>query len=167
MGAPQTYDPDTIRPGRGLLLVEIVEKLGGKTDGGIELVGAWQDRHDKDTCYSRVLKVGPKPDFIHGVDGDLINVPTGTPDPGVPFWRDGKGVVWPTGFAEVSVGEVVLHPRDMPLTFLWPREGSSGSEYVRYGLVWLHECIAVLDNFDKGSFRQICYAKAAIEDSLL
>lgn len=151
MGAMAEMDPRTVRPARGKLLIELVQQLGGVTAGGIVLAGHFQDRHGRDTVYGRVLAMGEPPAVGWGRRGRLPDVPDDTPDPGHGCWRE-RERPWPDGFLTVSVGDVVLAPRDVPLAFAWrdPTTGRSG----RYALVIVHELIAVIEG-DPAGFVQI------------
>lgn len=153
-------NPQAIRPTRGMVIVEILEQLGGQTASGIHLHAGYEDKHDKDTCYSRVVKIGPLPDFHYGRSGQLAVKVEGSLDPGTVAWRDG-GKTWTENHTGVKPGDVVLHPRDVPKVFVWSEESDEHDK--AYALVYLHELLAVLDDFEPGMFRQLSVGKSAME----
>jgi len=120
---PLELDPARVHPNRGYLLVEITEKLGGLTKGGIFIPGSIADTDRKDTAMGRILELGPPPELCtrKKVRGERS-------DP----WVPNPGVAWPDDYEPFVVGHYVIFPRDVPLAFFWKE--------ARYALVYRHEC---------------------------
>lgn len=136
-----TIDPKIVHPTAGKMLVQIVEVLGGMTRGGIFLPGLHQDHAGKDTCLVRVLEKGGPPSVAYkrGSDGDVVEKVVGH---------------WPEEYRPISVGDVVVMPRDMPLVFVF--------EDRRYGIVMEHEAIVAMpgDEFDQQGFEVVPWKPA-------
>ncbi len=118
------YDSTKIRPTRGKMLVEIIEQLGGVTQGGIFLPAAIVDKAGKDTAMVRVLRVGPKPFVRKATPSGWIITDVKEPD----------------GFCDYQEGDVALFPRDVPMVF--------GFQEKRYAIVLQQDGIAQLDGVD-------------------
>lgn len=135
-------DPSTIRPMPGLIVVEIVEVLGGTTRGGLFVPGVVDDHMGKDTVLCRVLRMGGLPTRAHrktesgGFEEVMLDRP------------------WPPELRGISVGDVVVFPRDVPLAFVW--------EEKRYAIVMEHEGIAVIPaaDFDQKNFQVVPWKPA-------
>ena len=136
-------DPATVNPMPGHLVVQIVEVLGGTTRGGLFVPGVVDDHMGKDTVLCQVLRMGALPTRTYrkaeggGFEEVLLDQP------------------WPAELRGISVGDVVLFPRDVPLAFVW--------EEKRYAVVMEHEAIAAIPaaEFDQKNFQVIAWAPAA------
>jgi co-chaperonin GroES (HSP10) len=120
------YDPETIRPLPGKIVVEIVEKQGGMSPGGLFIPAlAEQRQHLKDTAICRILKLGPP-----GTDYFGYNKQTRE-------WelRHGSRPIP----IRLSVGDHVITPRDVPLVFVWDAK--------RYAIILQHEILAAVDDW--------------------
>ncbi len=137
-------DPDTVRPMPGHLVVEIVEVLGGTTRSGLFVPGVVDDHMGKDTCLCRVLRMGALPNrkYKKGPDGDVQEVLLPGP--------------WPVELRGISVGDVVLFPRDMPCVFVWDER--------RFAIAMEHEAIAAIPaaEFDQRDFEVVPWKPGAL-----
>ena len=141
MGSQTYADPTKIKPMPGKLVVEITEILGGKTKGGVHLPINYQDHMGKDTFYGKVLRVGPPPALAHYKSG---------PGPGLDVRSNKHGNVWPDSMMEpFKVGNIILFPRDVPLSFVWKGK--------RYAICYIHEAIISIDkdDFDPKEFQVV------------
>lgn len=126
----------------GHIVVEIVEVLGGTTRGGLFVPGVVDDHMGKDTVLCRVLRMGGLPTRIYrkteagGFEEVMLDRP------------------WPAELRGISVGDVVLFPRDVPLVFVW--------EEKRHAIVMEHEAIAVIPagEFDQKDFQVVPWKPA-------
>lgn len=125
---PVTCDPEILNPTPGKLIVQIVEQLGGMTKGGIFIPESVADGHNKDTAYGRVVKLGAPPEVrlsfsVKKMDRACDWIPWGKP--------------WPEDYEPITVGDVVLFPRDVPIAVV--------HETGRYAIVQRQELICVLE----------------------
>lgn len=118
---PVQLNPETVHPGRGKLLVEITEQLGGLTKGGIFISAALADTDRKDLAMGRVVRMGALPKTKHSdralrtIRGEF------TPNESCQEWKS----------FPVSVGDLVCFPRDVPLVITWKEK--------RYAIVLMQE----------------------------
>lgn len=116
-------DPAKLRPMAGVMVVEVVEVLGGYTKGGLFIPGTMMDHGGKDTALVQVLRLGDAPIQRVGFkDGE---------------WGYHPCEPWEAASRNISVGDIVLMPRDVPLVFVWGEK--------RYALVYEHEAILAMD----------------------
>ena len=128
MPLEHVLDPATVHPTPGHLVVQIVEQLGGTSQGGIFIPESVADRHTKDTAYGRVVRLGSPPCkrlAFSRKPGDRACDWIPTPQP------------WPEDYEPLVEGDVVLFPRDVPRAFVH----TSG----RYAVLVRHELICVLE----------------------
>lgn len=141
---PLTMDPSRISPTAGVLVTKIVEVLGGYTKSGLFLPGIFQDHSGKDTVLVQVLRKGPPPEkrYIEGGVRDCLP------------WA-------PVAANQVSVGDVILVSRDVPLVFVW--------EDQRYALVYEHEAICAMsyEFFASGGFEMSTWTPGVIGDTVI
>lgn len=137
-------DPSRLRPMPGVMVVQIVEVLGGMTKGGIFVPGGTQDHMGKDTCLVRVLAMGGPPtiQYRRSKDGGMEEKRVGG---------------WPEGYRSISEGDVVVVPRDVPFVFVHDEK--------RYALVFEHEAIVSMpgDEFDQQGFEVVPWRPAPTE----
>lgn len=137
-------DPVLLRPMPGIMVVQIVEVLGGMTKGGIFIPGNHQDHMGKDTCLVKVLAKGPAPvvQYRKGESGGMEEKVVGS---------------WPESYRTITVGDVVVMPRDMDLVFVF--------EERRYALVREHEAIVSMpgDEFDQQGFEVVPWRTNSVD----
>lgn len=135
-------DPSSLSPMPGHVVVQIVEVLGGTTRAGLFVPGVVDDHMGKDTVLCKVIQLGDLPNRIYrktaagGFEEVMLDRP------------------WPAELRGISVGDVVVFPRDVPLVFVW--------EETRYAIVMEHEAIAVIpgSEFDQKDFQVIPWKPA-------
>lgn len=138
MGGYVNLDPSRIKPAAGVMVVQIVEVLGGTTKGGLFLPGTMSDHSGKDTCLVRVMKKGdpPRQRFVTNQTDGRSTVKECKP------WES-------RATDSIGVGDVACMPRDVPLVFVW--------DDCRYALVYEHEaiCAMSMETFEEGGFEVI------------
>lgn len=142
-------DPNRIRPMAGVMVVQIVEVLGGTTKAGLFIPGTMMDHVGKDTCLVRVLRKGPPPTKRYSNKTD-----------GTTTVRD--CLPWDEEYCrQISVGDVVCMPRDVPMVIVWNE--------LRYALVNEHEAILAMsqETFDEGGFEVVPWAPGEIGDTVI
>lgn len=149
MGAFTYLDPSVVKPMPGKVVVEIVEILGGMTKGGVFVPGTLMDHMGKDTFYGKILSVGDAPRLSHYKSG---------PGPGWDVQPSASGKQWPAEIMDTfQVGDILVLPRDVPLTFTW--------ESRRFGIVLLHEALLHIpgESFDPQAFEVVPWTPGEIE----
>lgn len=141
-------DPNRIRPMTGVMVVQIVEVLGGTTKAGLFVPGSMMDHSGKDTCLVKVLRKGASPEKRYSNKTD-----------GTTTVRDCSS--WPDDYRQICVGDVVCMPRDVPMVIVW--------EGLRYALVNEHEAILAMDQstFEDGSLEVVPWKPGEIGDTVI
>lgn len=132
---PTEIDPAHLAPTAGKVIVEVLEQLGGLSAGGVWTLP--QKGMAKDTMYGRVLRLGDAP--THRYLGMAPHV------------RESHSTPWPETARQISVGDIVVWPRDVPVAFVHREK--------RYAICLEHEAIMIAavaaeaETFDPRSFR--------------
>lgn len=138
-------DPNRVNPMPGLMVVEIIEVLGGMSKGGVFVPGTTMDHMGKDTCAAKVIRKGdpPRERFERGSNHGFEARPC---EP------------WPDAYRAALVGDVVVLPRDVDKAFVW--EGK------RYAIVREHEAIVAMseEDYAKGGFSVVPWTPGEIGD---
>lgn len=141
-----SVDPVSVKPMPGKMVVEIVEVIGKTTKSGLWMGN--EDHAGKDTFYGKVLAMGPTPALA-----SIRDEKTGG---GLGRQFVDTGSQWPEGYRQISVGDIVVMPRDVPLVFTW--------EERRFGIVIETEAILRIpgDKFDPQEFEVVPWKPPAI-----
>jgi|GEM_PF-4943729 len=141
-------DPTKLKPMPGRMVVEIIEVLGGMTKGGIFVPGDTQSHMGKDTCACKVLSRGDRPTLGYArEDGGWKQVELSRP--------------WPDEYRQaISVGCVVIMPRDVELAFTW----QDPTGWRRYAIVNEHEAILAMSEevYLRGGFEVVPWTPGEI-----
>jgi len=141
-----TMDPNRITPTAGRMVVKVVEVLGGYLKGGLFMPGVGQDHGGKDTVLVEVLRKGAPPVERYAIAEDGK---TWFARPCEPWVREATD--------QISVGDVVRMPRDVPLVFVWEEQ--------RYAIVNEHEAILAMsmEDFLSGGFEVVPWKEGSME----
>lgn len=149
MGAFDYIDPVTVKPTPGNAVVEVVEILGGTTESGLFIPGTTQDHMGKDTCYVKILSVGPAPRTAHYRPSKTSSLTVRPSKSGKPWPKEVMDAFQP--------GDILVLPRDVPLVFIW--------EERRFAVIHLHEAILHIPeaSFDAQKFEFVPWSPPDIE----
>lgn len=144
-----SWHPDTVQPTAGHYVGEVVQRLGGKTRGGIYVLG--NDNNTRmDTCVVRVLRMGLLP-ALATLGASNLGATGGVAGVGAGFVKDARRA-WPPEFLPVKEGSCFWTSRDFPK--VWIHRDAQGVDR-KYVLGRYIDALAVIEDWDPTLFEQV------------
>jgi len=122
-----SWNPDMVQPTAGHYVGEVVQRLGGRSAGGLHILG--NDNNTRmDTCVVRILKMGPLPavetltPHARGRSTRVAGVGSG--------WVKDASTPWPPAFFPAGPGDYLWTSRDFPKVWIHKDEHGEDRKYV-------------------------------------
>lgn len=129
-------NPESLSPMPGKILVEIVERMGGVSRGGIIIPKIVHNTMAKDTAIGKILKLGEPQTYR--VAHERTSFCRG---------KNQRNLEGQWGFKRPDIGSFVSFPRDVPKAWTW--------ENKRYAIILEQEILFSTESYDGHSHLEI------------